>query len=121
MNANTGVNFTQFSNIIDKYGDTVIVSFNSTRYDNLSGHEVFTVSSTASVTAYIVRKNRPWQFDKAGEIEGGDAVMLVKPDQTINKNDVVTWNSNDYYVETVLNRDQIGGNVAYKACNLFLK
>jgi len=119
-NTSTGVEFTVYSNVITQYGDDVVRYPATFTYSNIEGDETVTYGATASLRAYIVRKARPWTFDKAGMIEGGDGLMLVKAADTITRLDKVTWNGNSYRVQTVLNRDNIGGTVAYKVCNLFL-
>lgn len=122
VNSSTGVNFNVYLNAINKYGpgstDVVLTSV-STAVSNIDGDETLTDGSTAAVRVYIVRKNAPWMFDQVGLIQGGDALMLAKPSTTVNKNDKITWNGNTYRVHNVLNRDNLGGNVAYKVCNLF--
>lgn len=87
---------------------------------NTTGDETLTDGASYSIKVYIVRKNAPWFLDKAGLIQGGDALMLTFYDQTIAKNDKITWNGNTYRVENVLDRDQLGGGIAYRTCNLFL-
>lgn len=98
----------------------VILSSITYSKSNIDADETATVSGTSSVNCYIVRKTRPWSFDKAGFIEGGDAVMLVQYNQSINRGDKITWNGNTYRIQTVLDRDQLSGGIAYKACNLFI-
>jgi hypothetical protein len=88
--------------------------------NNITGDETFSYAAAATLSVYIVRKNRPWFLDKAGLIEGGDAIMLVPYGTTVSKNDKITWNSNTYRIHTVLNRDMLGGDTAYKTVNLFL-
>ncbi len=119
-NANTGIDFDIFINSITKYGDSVVRTPVTQTISNIEGDETLTDGTNETITVYISRKAKPWTFDKAGMIEGGDAVMLTLPTQTINRQDKITWNGNTYRVLTVINRDQLGGNVAYKACNLFL-
>jgi hypothetical protein len=87
---------------------------------NVNGDETLTAGTPATINVYIARKNRPWFLDKAGLVEGGDAIMLVAYSQTIAKDDKITWNGNDYRVQTVLDRDMLGGGIAYRTCNLFL-
>lgn len=106
--------------MIDKYGDVVTIAPKTKTIDNTSGDETLGAGSAVSTQVYIVRKNSPWFFDKAGLLEGGDAQMLTKPGVTVNKDDIVTWNGHSYRIQNVLNRDNPGGNVAYKSCNLFL-
>ena len=119
VNLNTGVNFQDFANVIDSVGDTVTLTPNTKTTSNISGNEKLTEGTPITFTAYIVRKNRPWFLDKAGLLEGGDAVMNVKGTQAIKKDDEITWQGVPYRVQDVLDRDQIGGNKAYKRVNLF--
>lgn len=120
VNAYTGINFQIFSEIIDKYGDTVNRIVRTISQSNIEGDEKIITGVTINLQAYMSRKNRPWNFGNVGFIEGGDAVMLLKPGTAINRHDYIIWNGNTYRVENFLNRDQPGGNVAYIACNLFL-
>jgi hypothetical protein len=85
---------------------------------NVTGSEDFSYGVVQLLNCYIVRKTAPWMFDKTGEIQGGDAELLVKSNQAIFKNDKIVWNGNTYIVQDVLARDQLAG-VVYKRCNLF--
>jgi hypothetical protein len=120
VNAGTGINFNIYPKMIIKYGTDVVLTSVTKTTSNIEGDETLTDGSTATIRAFLTRKNRPWFVDKAGLIEGGDAVMLVKPTDTVNRNDKVTWNNNTYRIQNVLARDQGGGNIAFYSCNLFL-
>ena len=113
--------YKQLRGVLPQFFTTPIV-LSTTTYanSNIESDETATITGTASVNVYIVRKARPWNFDKEGFIEGGDALMLVQYTQTVTRGDKVTWNSNDYRIQTVLDRDQLAGFISYKACNLFL-
>jgi len=119
-NEDTGVNFQIFSDIITKYGSDVSWSAATTTASNMDGDLITTFATAVTKRVYIVRKNTAWTLDKAGHIEGGNALMLAKPSHTVHKYDKIVWQGNTYTVKDVLDRDQIGSNVAYKACNLFL-
>jgi hypothetical protein len=119
-NATTGVKFNVFDNIITKYGDDVTRIPVTKTTSNQSGDETLTDGTSSSIRVYIVRTARPYTQTKDGLVENGDATMLVKRDQTVNKNDKITWQGNTYRIQTVLDRDQLGGNIAYKYCKLFL-
>ena len=88
---------------------------------NIEADETKTPGTPQTIYVYIVRKNKPWNFDPSGYVEGGDALMLVQYNQTITRKAKISWNGNDYEVQTVLPRDQLGGDVAYNACNLFYR
>jgi hypothetical protein len=102
------------------YTTTVVLSSITYSNSNIEGDETATVTGTSSLNCYVVRKARPWNFDKSGFIEGGDALLIAPYDTTIARGDKITWNSNDYRVQTVLDRDQLTGTISYKACNLVL-
>jgi hypothetical protein len=84
------------------------------------GDEILTEGTSANLTCFIVRKGTKWFVDNAGEFEKADALMLVKHDATINKNDIITYLTNKYRVESVLNRTAGEGQVVYKVCPLYL-
>jgi len=115
----TGVQTYVFNNLITKYGYDVTRTPVTKTTSNITGEETLTDGTATTITAYITRKTQPWHLDKEGLIEGGDALMLVKSTDTINKDDKITANGVIYRVHDILNRDQWGGNVAFKSCNLF--
>ena len=120
MNQNTGIRFDVYEKVFNTYGDTVLITPVTNQMTNLEGDNVFSDGTPFKAKGYISRRSRPWFFDKSGNVEGGDAILLVTEDITVKRFDKVTWNSNTYRVETVINRDSIGGNCAYKSCNLYL-
>jgi len=106
--------------MITKYGDDVSHIPVVKTINNMTGDETLTDGSATTCRVYIVRKNAAWFTDKAGFIAGGDAVMLADSSITVNINDKVTWKGNTYRVHVALIRNNIGGNTAYTACQLFL-
>lgn len=120
MNTQTGIDFTAFSSAITKYGDDVVVTTITKTDSNIDGDETLTSGSTASVRVYISRRNYKWMFDPAGQIQGGDAILLVQSKTAVAKNYTVTWSGNTYRIHNVLDREEAGGNLAYRMANLFL-
>lgn len=93
----------------------------STSISNIEGDKALTEGTPSVINCYIVRQEKKWLFDKAGLIEGGDAIMLVRADQVIKKDYTVQWNNNTYRVQDVLSRDHPAeGVTVYKRCNLFI-
>jgi hypothetical protein len=117
--SNTGQDFSVYANMIFMYGHNVLRTPVTKTESNITGDETLTDGTPEVITVYFSRKNAPWTFDKAGLIQGGDAQMLTQDSQTINKNDKIAYDGITYRVQDVLARDQIGGIVAYKTCNLF--
>lgn len=120
VNALTGVYLPVYENMITKYGCDVVHTPITQSLSNIDGDETLTSGATATLRVYITRKTAPWTFDKLGLITGGDALMLVKRQNTVNKNDLITHNSHVYRIQNTINRDQPGGNVAFTSCNLFI-
>jgi hypothetical protein len=84
------------------------------------GDEILTDGTPETIKVFIVKKNTKWFVEHAGEFEGADGMMLVKHDQTVNKNDKITYLSRDYRVAEVLERTAGEGAVIYKVCPLYL-
>jgi len=87
---------------------------------NVRGDATLTEGTPESITAFIVKKNTKWFIENAGEFEGADAMMLVKHDQTIAKDDKITYLTRKYRVQEVLERTAGEGAVVYKVCPLYL-
>jgi hypothetical protein len=105
---------------ITGYGATVSRTPVTKTISGNFGDEILTEGTSANLTCFIVRKGTKWFVDNAGEFEKADALMLVKHDATINKNDIITYLTNKYRVESVLNRTAGEGQVVYKVCPLYL-
>lgn len=107
------------SKAINDAGTTVTKTPVTKTLSNTYGVETLTDGTDVSINVYFVRKYANWMFDKEGEIEGGDALMLTCYDTTINKNDKITYKSRVYRVKDVHEVSE-EGNTAFKRCNLFL-
>jgi hypothetical protein len=68
VNSNTGVSLIPFTNAIIKYGDDVLKTSITKTTSNVTGSETLTSGATATLRAYISRRNQPWTLDKAGLI-----------------------------------------------------
>ena len=119
VNSSTGINLNIYANMITKYGDDVVRTEITKTTSNIEGDETLTTGSTSTLRAYLSYRTRPWFVDKAGLIEGGDAVMLVKSTDTVNKDDLITHNSITYRVQTIIPRTQPGGATAFFTAQLF--
>ncbi len=87
---------------------------------NTYGDETLTDGTTETIKVFIVKKNTKWFLENAGEFEQADALMLVKYDQSITKNDKITYLSRIYRVDNVLERTAGEGQAVYKVCPLYL-
>lgn len=112
---------TNFSDVaINGYGVNVTRTPVTKTTSNTYGDETLTDGKGATIKVYIIKKNTKWFLEHAGEFEQADALMLTKHDQTINKNDKITYLTRIYRVQDVLERTAGEGQVVYKVCPLYL-
>ena len=87
---------------------------------NTYGDEILTDGKPETIKVFIVKKNTKWFIEQAGEFEQADALMLVKHNQTVTKNDKISYLNRTYRIEQVLERTAGEGQVVYKVCPLYL-
>jgi len=86
--------------------------------DNFSGDETLTEGTPGNISGAFFKNSDEWVLDKPGLIQGADAVLLVLPSVTINKDDKLTYDSETYRVDTVITR-RLGTTNFYKAARCF--
>lgn len=87
--------------------------------DMLTGDETLEEGTSTTVTAYIVRREQKWLFDKEGRIEGGDAFMMTATTTTVNVDDKITYDGDDFRVKNKIMR-RAGNTTIAISYNLFL-
>ena len=87
---------------------------------NMSGNEILTAGTPANIAGALYRKESAWGQERIGLFEGADAILLILPDVTLNKNDVVSYNGESFRVEKVTLRE-IAEIDCYKVAQLWLK
>lgn len=105
---------------INDYGVSVTRTPITKTTSNTYGDATLTEGTSASITVFIVKKNTKWFMENSGEFEQADALMLVKYDQAIAKDDKITHLTKNYRVQEVLERTAGEGTVVYKVCPLYL-
>jgi hypothetical protein len=108
-----------FSTDTNLAGKTVVRTPVTKTLSNTYGDETLSTGTNENIDVYFVRMKEDWMFNKEGEVEGGDAFMQTKYNQTINKNDIITYASEKYRVENVYEL-RVNGELVGKNCNLFL-
>ena len=88
-------------------------------YDETYGQETLTKGTAETINAYFTKKSTKWVFDKEGQVEGGDAFVMVKSDQDLVKDDVFLYQDSKYRVEDVLDI-VVNDVIIAKQGNLFL-
>ena len=86
--------------------------------DNISGGDKLTEGTSATFYGVFFRKQDQWSQSNPGLIQDADAVLLIDIDQTMNKDDRLTYNGEKFVVidEPVLR--SLNGQPFYKAARL---
>lgn len=107
-----------FQKMITNLGKSVTRTPITKTTSNLYGEETLTDGTSETVTAAFFRKEDSWAQDNSGLIQEADAVVLVLPTQTLNKNDKIAYDSETYRVDKVITR-RLGTSEFYKAGQCF--
>jgi len=117
-----------FDSMLDNYAGRQVTHTPQTRVlSNISGQETFSDGTPATLKAYFMRTNQNWDFEKAGFLEKGNAVLLAKYADSVVKNSKITVDSQTYRVKEaynvpgVFNSTGSGTAFVYTACLLFLE
>lgn len=113
-----------FRDLFDQYlvelGATVTRTTVVKSVSNIEGDESFTDDPVStSVVCYFMREGQEWFFEKPGQIETGDAFMLIKDTQDMNKDDKITYQGETFRVDRIIDR-YVSNTKNYKQVNLFL-
>lgn len=116
-----------FDNVLDNYaGRQVLHTPVVKTISNISGQETLTDGTPVSIKAYFVRTMQSFDYQKAGFIEIGDAILLSKYADGVQVNDKITAEGNTFRVKQAYNvageYDSTGNatSFTYTVCNLFL-
>ena len=116
-----------FNSILDNYSGRQVLHTPIVRtVSNISGQETLTDGTSVTIKVHFMRTSQRWDFEKAGFLEKGDAVMLTKYAAGVVKNDKITVGGNDYRVREAFNvpgtfsSTSDATSFTYTSCNLFL-
>ena len=115
------INFTNagYELMIDNFGKTISRTPITKTESNISGDETLTEGTVVSITGAFFRKEDAWAQDKEGLFQGADGILMIKDGITVNKDDKITYDSEDYRVQKVITR-LLGTTVFYKTARCFL-
>ena len=108
-----------FNAYLSELGATVTRTIVTKTTSNIDGDETLTESTNESVVVYFMREGQEWEFGKEGQLEKGDAFMLIKSDQAMTKEDKITYEGEEFRVDRIINR-YVANELNYKQVNLFL-
>ena len=102
---------------LEDLGQSVVLTPMVKTTSNFSGSPTYTAGTNVTITAIFRRRSQSFDWEKSGFMEQGDAMMQVKEDQVVNKDDLVTVGTDVFRVLEVITR-QIAGTEMFKSCNL---
>ena len=109
---------TAYTTMINNFSKTLICTPVTKAENNIEGDETLTDGTPSSITGAFFRKEDEWLNDKSGLIQDADAILLTLPSVTINKDDKISYDSENYRVEKTIER-RLGTTTFYKAIQLF--
>lgn len=75
------------------------------QYDNVSGSKNNSDGTPdATFTGVFFKESSKFFQDNPGLVQGADVIMLIKTTQTLNKNDKITYDSEDYRADSIVDR-----------------
>ena len=107
-----------FITMINKFSKTLTRTAVTKTTSNASGVETLTDGSTNTILGALFRKEDAWSQDKMALFQNADAILLIQLDETLNKDDKLTYDSENYRVDKVTTR-RLGEVEFYKVAQLF--
>ena len=121
--------YTQIKDAVDNFytsstwsGETATRTPVTKTISNTYGDETLTEGTAETIDCYVsldFKKTNRYFVSKEGEVEAGDAFILVKSTQTLNKNDIIEHNDRKYRVADIY-EIIVNGTLCGKQGNLFL-
>jgi len=114
----------------DFLGEAIVGLGRTVRYfpvvkviSNVEGDETINPGPEHDIVAVLYPKTtNVFMQAKEGLFQDGDAYMLSKPTDNVQKNDLVVWEGRFYRIDAVVRRfcDESAGTALYDYCTLFL-
>ena len=80
----------EFDAIMDDLGNAFLLEPTVKTLDNISGQETLTTGTLRVITGnYFFKQNQKWTYDESGQVETGDAAVLIKFKEGVKKDDIV--------------------------------
>jgi hypothetical protein len=86
--------------------------------DNFTGDETLVEGASVSISGAFYREEDVWSQQNPGLLQGANAVLLILPSVTINKDDKLSYDEESYRVDKVVTR-RLGETEFYKVARLF--
>lgn len=86
---------------------------------NRTGSPTYSYAAGSNITAVFTKRSQGFDWAKEGLFQNGDAIMHIDKDQSVSKDDLITFESEKFRIDTIILR-KINGIQMMKTCNLFL-
>jgi len=112
--------------VLDDWGRHVSHIPATQSLSNITGQESIAEGSPVTIQAYFVRTTQLWNFEKAGFIEKGDAIMLAKYADSVKTADRISADGvkyriiESYDVPGTLDNYGSGTVMVYTVCRLVM-
>lgn len=110
---------TPVENGIDFYSQSFIHTPITKTTSNITGDEILTEGTPVTITGAIYKRENADNPDKPGLFNGSDAILLVKINVSISKNDKITYDNEDYRVQVEPVLRKLAGTTMYYKIDLF--
>ena len=114
INVDTGV----FTKYLEALAKSVVRTPVTKTTSNVTGDETLTDGTDETISVTFFRRETNWAMENPGLIEGADAIMLFVSTQTMNKDDKITYDSETYRVDKVVQR-RLGATSIHKTAQLW--
>ena len=118
MSINTAAAKTVYELTIDNFTKTLAHGVVIRTVDNMSGSETLAWASNSNISGAFFRRQDNWSLRKDGFYETADAILMLKIGVSVAKDDKITYDSQQYLINTVITR-YIDGTAIYQAVELF--
>ena len=108
--------FTNFA--LADFGQTVVRNAVTKTVGNITGSRTLTYGSNTNITGIILRRNVIHKYLKEGEIEEGDAYLMLAHSNGVVRNDKITANGVVYRVGSVIERNPDGATSMFDMATL---
>jgi len=117
------INFTggqsAYNTMIDNFSKTIGMQIATKTVDNVTGQETLTYGSSSNITGAFFRKLDEWSQGKEGLFQGCEAILMVKTSVSLLKDNLLTYDGQDFIIHDVKPRGYNGSVFYYVArCNL---
>ena len=110
---------TQYDAMITKFSKSLTYTPVVKNTNNVTGDETFTEGTSTTIKGVFYRKDDIWNIKRFGEMQGADAIMLIKTSQTVTRNSKITFDSKDYRIKNDPVKRYIGADEQYIMVRLF--